>query len=257
MRVIQHMVPGADNFLELDQNVDSATVSWLTQSYAMKPSGPSTIGSISQVEMGNNSLSTKTLSNSLVSIEILNSWEFDVLQFSNDQLQEIVIDIFGVVNVFETFKVSKETFMSFTRDLAKLYISDNSYHNFKHGCDVLHAVYRLLLSSNFHRACTPLEMYSILVASIAHDVGHPGVNNIFLIKTRHKFALKHNDKSPLENMHCTVLYGILGKNESNIFSGFTDNQWRESRNIVITAILGTDMAHHGEQIKKVKVLLYL
>jgi hypothetical protein len=252
MRVMQQMVPGAENFLEFDQNVDSATASWLAQTYATKPAGHDS-SSPSHVELTKLPLSTK-LVNSIVSIDRLNSWEFDVLEYSNDELLEIVLDIFNVFDVMGTFRIPHETFVSFTRELGKLYIAENSYHNFKHGCDVFHAVYRLMLSSNVHKACSTLEIFSILVAAIGHDVGHPGVNNVFLIKTKHKFALKHNDKSPLENMHCTVLYGILGKSESNIFSGLTDSQWRESRNIIITAILGTDMAHHGEAIKNVKVL---
>ena len=81
-----------------------------------------------------------------------------------------------------------------------------------------------------------LEVFSVLVAALSHDVGHPGVNNIFLIKAKAELALRHNDQSPLENMHCSLLYEILGKKESNIFAGFTEAQWRESRKIILTTI---------------------
>jgi hypothetical protein len=98
-------------------------------------------------------------------------------------------------------------------------------------------------------------MLSLLTAAFAHDVGHLGVNNVYLVKAKHKLAIRHNDKSPLENMHCAVLYEILGNKDTNIFSGLNDADWRESRKIIITCILGTDMSHHFEQISKVNLFL--
>jgi hypothetical protein len=33
----------------------------------------------------------------------------------------------------------------------------------------------------------------------------------------------------------------------------SDPEWREARKIILTAILGTDMSHHFEQISKAQV----
>jgi cAMP-specific phosphodiesterase 4 len=102
---------------------------------------------------------------------------------------------------------------------------------------------------------TNMELFSVLVGALAHDVGHPGVNNVYLVKSKHELALSHNDKSPLENMHCVVLYEILGKAATNIFVNLSEAQWRESRKIILTIILGTDMSHHFEQISKTQLFL--
>ena len=79
-------------------------------------------------------------------------------------------------------------------------------------------------------------------------------------------------------MHCVVLYEILNQAAStselrsgpgshhsvtvstklsprdvpdaNIFGGMSETQWREVRKVIITSILGTDMAHHFDQVKK-------
>jgi 3',5'-cyclic-nucleotide phosphodiesterase len=98
-------------------------------------------------------------------------------------------------------------------------------------------------------------VFSVLVGALAHDVGHPGLNNLFLVKSKHELAMSHNDRSPLENMHCVVLYEILSKEATNIFVGFENNQWRDARKVILTIILGTDMSHHFEQISKTQVIL--
>eukprot|EP00971_Amphidinium_carterae_P100521 1988265-Amphidinium_carterae.1 len=73
-----------------------------------------------------------------------------------------------------------------------------------------------------------LDCYALLVAAMAHDVGHPGRTlvsqmmrtgqsiislaqwdcvtlrtNQFLVETSHELALRYNDTSPLEQMHCS------------------------------------------------------
>ena len=95
--------------------------------------------------------------------------------------------------------------------------------------------------------------FGLLVAAVGHDLGHPGVNNPFLVepgpevrfgsssgpgalrlfffnlrglvvectswvpRTRHEVAVTYNDRSPLENMHCAKLFQILRQPETNVF----------------------------------------
>lgn len=127
--------------------------------------------------------------------------------------------IFSVLNVCEEFKCPEGVIRSFLFEVASRYINENTYHNFKHGCDVGHTVYRILMTSQLNLVFSHLEVFAMLVAAIGHDVGHPGVNNVYIIKSKHELALRHNDKSPLENMHCTVVYDILKKDKCNIFAG--------------------------------------
>jgi len=70
-------------------------------------------------------------------------------------------------------------------------------------------VYRLLMLSRLDAVFNPLEIFSTLVGALAHDVGHPGLNNLFLVKSKHPLALTYNDRSPLENMHASVLYEVF------------------------------------------------
>lgn len=43
---------------------------------------------------------------------------------------------------------------------------------------------------------SPVDVLALMVASIAHDVGHRGLSNGFLVKTRDVLAMTYNDASP-------------------------------------------------------------
>lgn len=186
-----------------------------------------------------------------VSMDLLNTWDFDTLNYSKEELELITPTFFTQLGLLQEFSVSNETFARFTKAISDRYL-DNSYHNFTHGVDVLHAVYKLTLSSHMHKAYSKLEVFSLFTAALAHDVGHLAVNNVYLVKACHELAITYNDVSPLENMHCAELYRVLLESETNIFSGMTSSQWRESRKIILPCILGTDMTAHFSQIKDVK-----
>ena len=55
-------------------------------------------------------------------------------------------------------------------------------------------------------------------------------------------------QSPLENMHCAILFDVLRNPDAAILSELTGDEWRKLRGIVIAAILGTDMLHHFKQV---------
>lgn len=187
-----------------------------------------------------------------ISVLTVKSWDFDTLQYSHDELQLITPFFFSEFNLLDEFSVSAEIFSRFTKEISGRYINTNSYHNFTHGVDVLHAVYMLTSQSHMHKVYSKLEMFSLFTAALSHDVGHLAVNNVYLVKAKHNLAITYNDVSPLENMHCAELYRVLGGEDTNIFSGMTDAQWRESRKIILPCILGTDMTAHFSQIKDVQ-----
>jgi len=103
------------------------------------------------------------------------------------------------------------TFTDQVRDLLfnmrHVYRHQNSYHNFEHALDVLQAIHMFLRSagrvppasillesdtctwkpkqsagkSALVDCLTPADLFCLYVASIGHDVGHPGVTNSFMV----------------------------------------------------------------------------
>jgi uncharacterized protein YggT (Ycf19 family) len=259
-RVVKHIIPNqATAEIEKNQNIDSSTANWLNSAFSLSL-GIKQLGNTHRAESiitdeAAENVKQKTLEESL-SLEIRkslsNGWEFNVLSYSVNELHKIVFYLFLKCNLIEEFNIPEPVLRTFIVELSSKYLN-NSYHNYKHGVDVFFTVYRLTTVTSLTAIFSPLEFLGLLVGALSHDVGHMGLNNVYLVKAKHNLAILHNDRSPLENMHCTLLYDLLTKETTNIFVNLNEKEWRSIRKIIITVILGTDMSHHFEQISKTQV----
>lgn len=89
---------------------------------------------------------------------------------------------------------------------------------------------------------TPFDALTLLVTALGHDVGHPGVNNMFLVKLNAPLAQLYNDRSVLEAFHCAAYSQILRRHWPTVF------QDTELRTLMISSILATDMGIHNRFI---------
>lgn len=132
------------------------------------------------------------------------------------------------------------------------------YHNFRHVVDVMQAVFTFLLhfgvlppyegrptrsvvdekSSSIAALLTPFDALTLLISAIGHDVGHPGVNNAFLVALNAPLAQLYNDNSVLEAFHCAAYSQILRRYWN---AAFVDT---DMRRLMIQSILATDMGMH-------------
>jgi len=179
----------------------------------------------------------------------LDTWDVDVLNMTAEHIPEVVHHIFfsshlGVGSLF----VDKSVFNSFLR-VVKVSYNDNPYHCYAHAIDILHTVYRYCTLISCSQWATPIEQYAILIAALCHDVGHCGKTNPFLVETGHELALRYNDKSPLENMHCAKLFQICGDPDTDAFRKASVQMRKEARAICIASILSTDNTQHFNLVK--------
>lgn len=93
----------------------------------------------------------------------------------------------------------------------------NPYHNAMHAADVTQSALTMLAFDNMAEHLSDLELMCVIISCCIHDVGHYGVNNDFLVKTQHEWALIYNDTSVNENMHVRVAFEILQDSQCNIF----------------------------------------
>ncbi|KAH8055841.1 calmodulin-dependent cyclic-nucleotide phosphodiesterase [Aureococcus anophagefferens] len=93
----------------------------------------------------------------------------------------------------------------------------------------------------------------VLLAALAHDVGHVGLTNAYLVETGHDFAVRYNDQSPLENYHVATALSIV--EAKGFWDSFDAPGKRMGRLYWIECVLATDMAHHMAAMAQLDGLL--
>ena len=128
------------------------------------------------------------------------------------------------------------------------------YHNCLHGADVTQSCYMFFTYSNAEKISQTnvLDLLSIFIAALGHDIGHPGLTNTFHINDSTDIAITYNDISVLENFHASTLFKTIRRSETNIFEKLTPIDYKIIRKRIISEILSTDMALHGKVISLIK-----
>jgi 3'5'-cyclic nucleotide phosphodiesterase family protein len=171
----------------------------------------------------------------------------------------------GQLNMWTNGSVTGEL-QTFCLACRAAYNSFVLYHNFRHAVDVLQSTFSMLLhigvlppytySSSIPRVSnpamasllTPFDVLTLLISAIGHDVGHPGVNNRFLVELNSPLAQLYNDNSVLEAFHCAAFSQILRRHWPAAFKDAT------LRRLLISTILATDMCLHFDYLKRLKEL---
>lgn len=96
------------------------------------------------------------------------------------------------------------------------------YHTSIHAADVLQSVYYYLTAGGVQDMIKPSisELAGIFISSAAHDVDHPGNNNVFETKTKSKLAILYNDLAVLENHHAATFFFLIEDENCNILESF-------------------------------------
>jgi hypothetical protein len=179
-------------------------------------------------------------------------WDFDAVEFeraSEGKGMEHMFMFFvhDCSSALDTLGLDRLQMETFIKMIANGYCQP-PYHNRAHAISVLHAMHMMLQHGGVldqvgsDPGKQSLYLLASLMAAAAHDVGHPGVSNAFLIDTRHPLAMAWNDQSPLENMHLAKLFEAL--EVSKVLENLGKEAQRTMRELLIALVLATDMKHH-------------
>ncbi|KAJ8608306.1 hypothetical protein MRB53_039728 [Persea americana] len=201
----------------------------------------------------------------------IGTWAFSAHDFNDDELLLAAVaslsrqDSCSSSAPIGTYAFAEQllTFLLATRKAYNFFVK---YHNFRHACDVLQAVFYFLLqiralppvmhgdaisdppSTCLGQVLQPIHTFSLIVSALGHDVGHPGVNNLFLETMGAPLALLYNDRSILESFHCAAYSQILRRYWAAVAAD------KACRKLMINIILATDMSHHNQYMSKLAAL---
>ena len=187
--------------MDVDQEIDEETANFLKENYSGSAQSTRKKIAVNNEWIDYEPTTNWTLESAKVlqrhpdiELDKVNSWGFDVFNYSNVDLIKICMYFFDYFHLFKEFSITENKMTAFLLKISACY-QENPYHNFKRAVDTTHAVYRMIAISDLNRhVLHSLEIFSVLLASISHDVGHPGVQNSFLVKVRDDLALRYNDR---------------------------------------------------------------
>ena len=184
---------------------------------------------------------------------------FNIFELKEIIGQDNVLPIMGktILDAFGLYSddiISTEKLDPFLVSLSNQYLHSTLYHNSMHGADVTQSVCLYFLNSNAEEVCQSLvlDLLGILIASLGHDLGHPGFTNPFQINSSSELALTYNDYSCLENFHASSLFKTIRNPKYDIFEKLQVPDYKTIRKRMIGDILATDMANHGKIMTVIK-----
>lgn len=206
-------------------------------------------------EVGIESEIALALEEARVTVEMLESWSFSPFDLTKEQMCSLCVHMISDFHAGDGFITDMEDMSRLRRFISAVEkeYNDVRFHSFMHAVDVVHGVSKMMRLNSSNRYLSELEQFSLLIAGSAHDLGHEGVNNAFLVEVGHDLALQYNDQSPLENMHCAKLYKIIAVADTNVFAKMSPEQYKESRKICIETILHTDMVTHFGMVNNLQM----
>ena len=189
------------------------------------------------------------LSASLLSSSSLNSMDFNVWSHNEDDLLGFCFEIFSEMNLLKEFNIKEQTLQNFFIRVRNGY-RKNPFHNWHHGFSVLHFSYLQLRCTDALNFLTSIEVLSLLIASLCHDIDHPGNTNSFEVNNESDLALIHNGVSVLENHHAYTTFLLMRDSSCNILESQPLDSRMAIKSTIVSAILATDMTSHFSSVKR-------
>ncbi|XP_068127152.1 high affinity cGMP-specific 3',5'-cyclic phosphodiesterase 9A [Hyperolius riggenbachi] len=176
--------------------------------------------------------------------DLLTRPTFNVWKLQKEEMVDLLARMFRQLDFFEHLRMEEETLHNFLESVQSRY-RENPFHNFRHAFCVTQMMYSLIQLCHLQEALSIEDIAVLMVASLCHDVDHPGLSNTYQVNAHTELAVRYENKSPLENHHCSVTLHILSQLQSNIFCNTSPHTSRYIQEGITELILATDMTHHS------------
>jgi GAF domain-containing protein len=186
-----------------------------------------------------------------VELTELRNWNLQTLEVEN--FMPLIIAMLDDFELFSHFGLDRSYFMNYVDAIHELCeIRKNPFHNFTHCFTVMHSTYMILVSTPAKACFNPSEILALLLAALVHDVDHTGRGNSFEVNKGSHLALLYHDKSVLEQHHAAVAFFTMQREGCNILGSLDPDLKKRVRQIMIAAIMDTDMAAHFRIMPEMK-----
>ncbi|KAL1916992.1 uncharacterized protein VTP21DRAFT_5190 [Calcarisporiella thermophila] len=195
--------------------------------------------------------------------------DFNVWDYSLPELLGIVLGMFVRARVNKTLGVQKSELLDFILSVENGYYH-NYYHSFLHAVDVVCVIYYMLYELKASELLPRSYVAALLIAGLCHDLGHPGLNNMYQINAGTELAKLFGTASVLEKYSIFMTMELCDKHRllrnlrperqeipkrspgGDEEEPMTREQFRAT---IENAILATDMAFHYDLLSQLNFMV--
>lgn len=203
-------------------------------------------------------------------IDQLYMWNFDFNFYQHKTKSELILMAYNMfddlfykpnIDIKTNFidKIDKLKLHSFICHVSIYYHDNNPYHNFAHAVCVVHFLYMMIKTMDIGKQIDEINLFSLMISALIHDIDHPGHNNQFEINKQSFLAEKYNNESILEKHHCEFGMYIMELSDIRLLDNLLCEEKIIFKKIIVKSIIATDIFYHNilvEKLNKGKNLLF-
>eukprot|EP00603_Paraphysomonas_imperforata_P002959 CAMPEP_0114431374 /NCGR_PEP_ID=MMETSP0103-20121206/10567_1 /TAXON_ID=37642 ORGANISM="Paraphysomonas imperforata, Strain PA2" /NCGR_SAMPLE_ID=MMETSP0103 /ASSEMBLY_ACC=CAM_ASM_000201 /LENGTH=791 /DNA_ID=CAMNT_0001600937 /DNA_START=115 /DNA_END=2490 /DNA_ORIENTATION=+ len=185
-------------------------------------------------------------------INMISKWDFNPFVVSDGDLMHYSFQMIADFDLINILSIDVRKLKNLIMGAHALYHDDVHFHNFKHAWSVMHMSY-LILRHGASNYLTPLDILTVLLAALCHDLDHPGTNNGYEIASESELALTYSFDAVLERHHASMTHRLLSSPNSNILDNLTASEQAYVKELITSSILHTNMTSHFVGVERLEI----
>ncbi|KAF9423783.1 High affinity cAMP-specific and IBMX-insensitive 3',5'-cyclic phosphodiesterase 9A, partial [Entomortierella beljakovae] len=191
------------------------------------------------------------------------SLDFKIWDQSIPEIYGIVLSMFVNLDLVECLGITEGELLDFIIDVDRGYLA-TFYHSFYHAADVTAVLFHMLMEMNASQYLSKPDMAALLLAGLCHDIGHPGLNNLFQVNAKTDIVKQYGEVSVLEKYSCSLamdlvakhkLFRNISKSPSSILPEGNFATEESMKDSMVKAIMATDMSFHYDMLNNLNTLI--
>lgn len=142
--------------------------------------------------------------------------------YTNKELCDFAFQVLDYIGYYKELKIEAKTLQCLIKEICLSY-NIGAYHNFTHAFSMFQMIFCLAQSPQVAEYLQPFELFAGLLAALAHDMNHKGLNNLYKMKKKSQKSITYCELAILENMHSSLFFNLILKHpEFDILAKITD-----------------------------------
>ncbi|EAY11990.1 GAF domain containing protein [Trichomonas vaginalis G3] len=182
------------------------------------------------------------------------TFRFDVATVSEIDSARFIMTIFYKLGLSQRFKINNSRLIRFILAVHDGYMK-SPFYNWQRAVASAQFVYYILTTTDLKNILTDLEKLALIVSTICHDIDYTSVDDSNQ-STEIALAVLYHNRPVMEMHHCEHTISILERSEENILETLNADDSQSCWKMIISLILGTNMAKHFNTVTTLQSLIF-